>query len=245
MYKITNLLNNKIYIGQTINPSKRWSGHKNQAKSDRPKQIISVAMKKYGIENFIFEIIAICTSYEDANSTEAILISQYNCIASNGYNLSLGGETAPKSEEFKQKMRDWHASLSEEEKEKRRMNYHNSIILQIADKGHPAKNRIVTQEEKELHRKARLEKPLEYTEELRHKMSESHIGHIDSDDTKNKKSESAKIAWNKRLSYDDIKCAASGCDVCGKHKYMIVQGIRYCSKHGFRMLRYGRLNTIR
>lgn len=228
LYRIINQLNNKVYIGQTNNPDYRWYQHRSYAgNKNKHKQYIHYTMAKYGSENFLFEVIAICLTQEDTNDTESVLIKQYNSRDKNfGYNLMIGGSYGGHSEDTKEKLRQ-------------------ATINQIKTKGHPAKNRIVTQEEKELHRKARLEKPLEYTEELRHKMSESHIGHIDSDDTKNKKSESAKVAWSKRLSYDDIKCEAPGCDVCGKHKYMIVQGIRYCSKHGFRMLRYGRLNTIR
>lgn len=106
LYRITNLINNKIYIGQSINPNSRWLGHKNQAKRDVPNQIISKSIKKYGINNFLFEVIATCSSYEDANYIEEELIKQYNCLARDGYgyNLSLGGESAPKSEEFKKKV---------------------------------------------------------------------------------------------------------------------------------------------
>jgi group I intron endonuclease len=106
MYKITNQINQKVYIGQTINPNKRWGGHKTQAKKDEPNQLISVAMKKYGNENFLFEVIATCKNYEDANLTEEELIKQYDSLASGGkgYNLSLGGETAPKTEEWKTAM---------------------------------------------------------------------------------------------------------------------------------------------
>ena len=49
-----------------------------------------------------------CRTYEDANIIEAELIKQFDCLASGGkgYNFSLGGETAPKSEAFKQIMRE-------------------------------------------------------------------------------------------------------------------------------------------
>jgi group I intron endonuclease len=106
IYKITNKINQKIYIGQTINPSKRWAGHINQAKQDNPNQIISIAIKKYGQDNFSFEVIASCRSYEDANWAEEELIRQYDCLAfgGKGYNLSLGGEVAPKTDEWKQKV---------------------------------------------------------------------------------------------------------------------------------------------
>jgi group I intron endonuclease len=225
LYRITNQLNNKVYIGQAVDPSRRWTDHKWNAKQENPIQYISRAMGKYGVENFIFEVIATCRTQEDANETETILIQQYNSRDKQfGYNIKPGGNNAPHAEETKEKMRQ-------------------ATIQQIIEKGHPAAGRIVTEEERELHRKARLEKPIEYTSELRKKMSESHIGIKDSEETKKRKSESAKEAWEKRIDYSR-KCEAPGCDVSGKAKYKIIDGIRYCNKHGLRMLRYNRLDTL-
>ncbi len=53
IYKITNKINNKIYIGSSVNIKSRWSTHINTKKGF----LISLAIKKYGIDNFIFEII--------------------------------------------------------------------------------------------------------------------------------------------------------------------------------------------
>ena len=92
LYKIANKINKKVYIGQTNNPSRRWSCHKNNAKKDYIKQYIHHAMKKYGIFNFTFEIISCCKSLDDANQTEELLIEQYNSRDKNcGYNLRKGG----------------------------------------------------------------------------------------------------------------------------------------------------------
>lgn len=54
IYKITNMLNGKIYIGSSSNIHKRWKAHKCQKKAMYP---IQHAMNKYGIENFKFEIV--------------------------------------------------------------------------------------------------------------------------------------------------------------------------------------------
>ncbi len=91
LYKITNLINNKLYIGQTIQPTKRWYDHRNAAA--RPVQIISRAIHKYGAHNFIFEVIATSKTQEDANLIEILLIQQYESHISTGkgYNTSLGG----------------------------------------------------------------------------------------------------------------------------------------------------------
>jgi hypothetical protein len=41
-----------------------------------------------------------------------------------------------------------------------------------------------------------------------------------------------------------LKCSAPGCEISGKAKYKIINGVRYCNKHGLRMLRYNRLDTL-
>ena len=104
LYKITCTVNQKVYIGQTVQPDKRWYQHRHQAAN--PTQVIAYAIKKHGAENFIFEIIAVCKMQEDANYLEEYLINQYDCLAKNGkgYNISLGGMVAPKTEEWKAHM---------------------------------------------------------------------------------------------------------------------------------------------
>lgn len=112
LYKITNLVNNKIYIGQTTNPRKRWYDHRIAIKN--PKQVIHHAMAKYGLDNFTFEVIAQCRTQDDANWCETELVSQYQSHISTGkgYNILLGGMTCPKTEEWKQFMSEfmtnWH-----------------------------------------------------------------------------------------------------------------------------------------
>jgi group I intron endonuclease len=136
LYKITNTINQKNYIGQSINVEKRWRGHKYQA-INNPKQLISKAIKKYGADNFEFEVIATCKSYDDANYLKEELIKQYNSLARNGfgYNLSFGSGPAPKSEECKESMRQWHASMTPEEKEDYRQKYSIATIEQIETQG--------------------------------------------------------------------------------------------------------------
>lgn len=93
LYRITNLLNNKVYIGQSDNANRRWSYHRNQALKDEPAQYINRAMKKYGVDNFVFEVIATCHTQEDANEIEVLLIQQYDSRnKEKGYNIKPGGE---------------------------------------------------------------------------------------------------------------------------------------------------------
>ena len=94
LYRIINLLNNKVYIGQSNNANRRWAYHKNQATKEKPVQYISRAMKKHGIINFQFEVIATCLTKDDADETETLLIQQYDSRnIKSGYNIKPGGET--------------------------------------------------------------------------------------------------------------------------------------------------------
>lgn len=90
IYKITNLVNNKIYIGQTVHPNKRWWEHQQKAKTHYDDYPIHLAINKYGVKNFSFEILEWT---EDYNNEEARLIKEYNSISPNGYNLIEGGHS--------------------------------------------------------------------------------------------------------------------------------------------------------
>jgi group I intron endonuclease len=105
LYRITNKINNKVYIGQAADVFKRWHDHRRAVKLNKPTQVIHHAMIKYGIDNFEFEVIACCKNQDDANYTETELVKQYNSFVKNGgYNATLGGMNAPKTEEWKKKL---------------------------------------------------------------------------------------------------------------------------------------------
>lgn len=89
IYKITNTINNKCYIGKTERTIKeRWQEHRKQAKKlDLP---LYRALNKYGIENFSIEEIEQCTS-DIVDEREIYWINFYNSCKT-GYNCTLGGE---------------------------------------------------------------------------------------------------------------------------------------------------------
>lgn len=93
IYKIENLINGKIYIGQSVHPYRRFVEHIYKAKHELDSAPIHLALKKYGKENFSFDIIE--SSVEDYNEREIYWIQQYNCIAPNGYNILIGGQANP------------------------------------------------------------------------------------------------------------------------------------------------------
>lgn len=95
IYKITNLITNMSYIGQSTNIQKRWNDEKRRAfiKDDNSYNYpLSKAFRKYGIENFTFEVLEEC-SQEQLNEKEKYWINQYNTFY-NGYNQTLGGDTS-------------------------------------------------------------------------------------------------------------------------------------------------------
>lgn len=107
IYIITNIINNKIYIGQTNNPQLRWAQHKSNAKYNRGQQVITRAMSKHGTSNFIFEVIASCILQEDTDKSEAEIIIQYDSRNPNkGYNIDAGGNTTPRTPEILKKISD-------------------------------------------------------------------------------------------------------------------------------------------
>ena len=92
IYKITNDINNKIYIGKTdFNIQKRWSEHCKDARQDRQEQRpLYNAIKKYGIEHFHIEEIEEC-SIELASDREKYWIEYYGSFKY-GYNATIGGD---------------------------------------------------------------------------------------------------------------------------------------------------------
>lgn len=99
IYKITNQINQKVYIGQAQDIQRRWRNHRTDAKNCTKPEILKNPLyqdiKKYGIDNFIFEIIEIC-SLKELDDKEKYWISYYDSF-NNGYNRTEGGQTSPHS----------------------------------------------------------------------------------------------------------------------------------------------------
>lgn len=96
IYIITNLLNNKVYIGQTIQSlKKRWEGHcrKPYSKGEADMKI-KRAIYKYGKENFFIKELERC-DIKDLDKREIYYISLYNSYKE-GYNSTKGGRSGAK-----------------------------------------------------------------------------------------------------------------------------------------------------
>lgn len=95
IYKITNTINNKIYIGKTLaTVEKRWKQHLSdyQKETENHRPLYS-AMKKYGIDNFLIETIEEC-DVNELSVQERYWIEFYQSFKY-GYNATLGGDGKP------------------------------------------------------------------------------------------------------------------------------------------------------
>jgi len=103
IYKITNKINDKSYIGQTkqSNPYKRIQAHFRKTKP-RSKSLIWEAIRKYGNENFQIEILDNTVDEILLNILEKEYIQKYNTFNPNGYNLQLGGHDQKVTKEIKE-----------------------------------------------------------------------------------------------------------------------------------------------
>lgn len=105
IYIITNKVNGKQYVGQTIQTiKKRFNKHKRDSKY-RTEYAIYRAFNKYGKENFVIELIqeGIKTK-EELDSKEKEEIEKRNTISPNGYNLKAGGSKSRAHEETKKRL---------------------------------------------------------------------------------------------------------------------------------------------
>jgi group I intron endonuclease len=112
IYRITNKLNNKSYIGQSVDVEERWKKHLYDAKRTIGKTATSKkfpihnALLKYGEDNFSWEIIKTVETLEEANQAEEQLIAQLQTLCPNGYNLLPGGDNRTLPESSKKKISD-------------------------------------------------------------------------------------------------------------------------------------------
>jgi group I intron endonuclease len=120
IYKTTNLINDKIYVGQDTHDNPKYLGS---------GKLIQRSIKKYGKENFVKEILEYCDTKEQLCEREIYWIAKFKSTDRNiGYNITPGGEWGdtftnnPNKEEIRKKMgeKSKGRKQSEETKEKRR-----------------------------------------------------------------------------------------------------------------------------
>lgn len=126
VYKITNLLNNKTYIGVSVDGHLvRWNKHLSDARNGTKYRLYN-AMRKYGVENFKIELIENCESIKEMKEREIHYIDFYGSYKF-GYNMTKGGDGT------------WGRVFSDETKRKigdkaRRRQDPKSVHLNVLDK---------------------------------------------------------------------------------------------------------------
>lgn len=181
IYKITNICNNKVYIGQTSRSiEERFNGHLHAAKSNSSFYLHN-AMRKYGFENFKVEKIEEC---EDIllGEKEKYWIQYYNSFE-NGYNMTLGGEGALRYN-YKE-IADKYLELQSEKKTKDFFNCSNYVVQQACKKYNIKIKKGLSQEYWE------SEEGKKRKEKLR-ELGKKTKGRVVSEETRKKQSEAKK-----------------------------------------------------
>ena len=116
IYKITNTINNKCYIGQTIKSAEeRWKEHQNHAFGSHPNDVnktLYQAIRKYGLENFTFEVVQDnIENFEQLDKAEIYWIDYYNSFVK-GYNETFGGQQYHKILPNKEIIEDYYKTRS-------------------------------------------------------------------------------------------------------------------------------------
>ena len=180
IYSIKNNINNKIYIGSTIDIGRRWANHLNELRRGcHHNTYLQNAVEKYGLENFSFTVIEFCDK-QDLISTEQFFIDSYKPFFNN--NPTAGSPLGRKlSDETKNKIREKKIGVP-------LTDYHKQRCSEGQLNG---KHPIRTKEWNE--RIAEGNRGKKRSEETKRKQSELKIGKP----TWNKGLKTGKIPWNK------------------------------------------------
>jgi group I intron endonuclease len=122
VYIIQNMINNKLYIGQTRDLQSRWREHRYEARQ-RTSHPLYRAMRKHGIENFKMLELARFSNRKDASVFERFSILCFRSLSHHaGYNIDLGGHLAGKhSAQTRKKIGDAKRGTKHSKESRRKM----------------------------------------------------------------------------------------------------------------------------
>ena len=196
IYKTTNLINGKFYVGKDVRNLNCYLGS---------GKLLKRAIKKYGKNNFVKEILEICNNLTDLEEREKFWIKELDSI-NNGYNLTeggTGGDTFTNNsnkEEIRNKLKK---RIVSEEVKMIRLN--NLTPFQYGE-NHPNFGKKQSQETKEKRlisfQKKGFNSPMEgknHTEETKQKIREKKIGTIISEETKEKMRNSSNKGGKQKI----------------------------------------------
>lgn len=207
IYVVTNKINGKQYVGQTINPHLP-RGH---------GRLMKVAYKKYGVDGFDYKVIASGINNRNTlNCLERMWISIFNTISPNGYNIESGGS---EKQVWSEQRRKAHSEAkigrkinrpigSKSGMKGKKFPEEGKIKLSIAMKGN--KHMAGKKASEETRAKMSASQKAHWNSvgvhpntgkkaslETKAKMSISHTGRVQSDEEKLRRSEAIKM-WHKR-----------------------------------------------
>ena len=104
IYKITNLVNGKSYIGQTRQDPEKTRIRDHLTGNGKGSLLIRQAVEKYGRDAFTYEILHDSIISEFLDDFEIEAIKEFNTLAPDGYNLTTGGGSGSRSEQTLLKM---------------------------------------------------------------------------------------------------------------------------------------------
>ena len=174
VYKITNLVNGKVYIGASKNIERRWWEHKKRVNSP-----IHSDLETFGLENFKFEILLECP--EDMLAQwERDMIALYDADdPEKGYNDK--GD------------RSYHLKISEALKGRSLSDYQKQRISE-SHRGH----KFSEEHKRKLSESQKGKHNITHSEETKRKISEAHKGRSFSEEHKRKLSEAKRLYWQKK-----------------------------------------------
>jgi group I intron endonuclease len=183
IYTIKNLVNGKMYVGQTIqaNAKMRWYSHCDMVRKGKKSHLYD-SMRKHGIEKFLWEIVERANTIEELNELEAKWLAHYRILGEVYNNREAGGNKLHSTESI-EKMKQVH-----------KLRHANNVIGgwkrrdggPMKGKNHKAESKIKSSLSNKLFYASLLE-PKKLTEEHKRKVSES-----------------GKLAWAKRKALKEV-----------------------------------------
>lgn len=176
VYLITNKVNGKQYVGQTIRSLKsRWRRHYYDDKRSKAANVpLKNAIRKYGKENFEKIVLKVCQSQQDMDFYEKKFIEEYKTLSPNGYNCTTGGETVIFSQETIEKMKISQIGRIHSESVRKKISESNKGIQDVSGENNPMYGRNHSEEAKKKMSEAKKGKKL--SEEHKKKLSEARKG---------------------------------------------------------------------
>lgn len=192
IYQLTNKLNGKSYIGQTVQTLEhRVRGHR----THKRRSAIGNAVKKYGIESFDQRILLYAGSHEELDYYEEQLIARLNTQRPNGYNIKLGGNVhrgMAHTPEAIEKIRQASTGRLHSEATKQK------ISQTRIEKGFRHTPEVLAQISAKMKGRVGTFKGKTHSIATKQKISESGLGRKHSSEDKQKISEASKEMWQTR-----------------------------------------------